>query len=80
MDRRFDAPRRQVSLKDWDEARIGGGRFARALNAGMRLGVQMPEEFQIWCQERIDSGNIGDALRPAMRAFRRIRTEQMKEE
>jgi hypothetical protein len=64
-------------LKDWDQAQIQGGRFARALSAGMRLGAQMPEEFQEWCQAAIDSGHIEDVLRPAMSAFRKIRTGQV---
>jgi len=70
---------RKVALGAWEEmdgAKMAG-RFADALRAGMHLGTKMPDTFQQWCQERIDAGEIGDALRPAMSAFRKFRMGEM---
>jgi len=73
---------RKVELGAWekmDGAKMAG-RFADAMRAGMHLGTKMPEEFQQWCQERIDAGEIKDALRPAMSAFRKFRMGEEKPE
>ena len=66
----------KVLLGAWDKSDIPkhGGRFADAIRAGMRMGAGMPEEMQEFCQQAIDAGEIEAVLRPAMRAFRRVRT------
>jgi len=66
----------RVLLGAWDRlgAEATGGRFADAIHAGMKVGAAIPEDFQQWCQERIAAGKFDEVLRPAMNAFRKVRT------
>jgi hypothetical protein len=66
-----------VLLGAWEEAKVGGGRFADAMRAGVKMGTTMPEEMAEYCQAAIDSGNIEAVLCLAMSAFRKIRTGQV---
>lgn len=65
----------KVSLGEWEDVQVRGGRFADAIRMGMRLGAQINGGMAAYCDQEIEAGRGEQLIKTVLRALNSARKE-----